>query len=87
MKTPEELKEEIWRRYGNFELSHDKNELIVNNILEFILKERENIFESQIICEYEYYEALRKLRRPYNKRLLSMEEENIIVKIANKFLM
>jgi hypothetical protein len=30
------LEEQIWDRYGNFELSHDKNKLIVDNINEFI---------------------------------------------------
>jgi hypothetical protein len=29
------LEEQIWKRYGNFELSHDKNKLIVDNIKEF----------------------------------------------------
>lgn len=32
------LKKEIWDRYGNFELSHDKNKLIVENINEFVEK-------------------------------------------------
>lgn len=32
------LEQEIWDRYGNFELSHDKNKLIVENINEFIEK-------------------------------------------------
>ena len=30
------LEQQIWDRYGNFELSHDKNKLIVENINEFI---------------------------------------------------
>ena len=30
------LEQQVWKRYGNFELSHDKNELIVKNIIEFI---------------------------------------------------
>lgn len=33
-----ELEKQIWDRYGNFELSHDKNKLIVENINEFIEK-------------------------------------------------
>jgi predicted house-cleaning noncanonical NTP pyrophosphatase (MazG superfamily) len=32
------LEKEIWDRYGNFELSHDKNKLIVDNINEFVQK-------------------------------------------------
>jgi predicted house-cleaning noncanonical NTP pyrophosphatase (MazG superfamily) len=32
------LEQQIWDRYGNFELSHDKNKLIVENINEFIEK-------------------------------------------------
>jgi len=32
------LEKQIWDRYGNFELSHDKNELIVDNINEFVQK-------------------------------------------------
>jgi hypothetical protein len=32
------LEKEIWDRYGNFELSHDKNKLIVENINEFVQK-------------------------------------------------
>mgnify|MGYP003407496467 CR=1 FL=1 len=30
------FEEEIWKRYGSFELSHDKNKLIVDNIQKFI---------------------------------------------------
>jgi hypothetical protein len=40
MKNKEQLEKEIWDRYGCFELSHDKNVAIVQNILEYILKER-----------------------------------------------
>lgn len=32
------LEEQIWDRYGNFELSHDKNKSIVDNINNFIEK-------------------------------------------------
>lgn len=32
------LEKQIWDRYGNFELSHDKNKLIVDNINEFVQK-------------------------------------------------
>lgn len=32
------LAKQIWDRYGNFELSHDKNEAIVKNIQEFVEK-------------------------------------------------
>ena len=32
------LEQQIWDRYGNFELSHDKNKLIVDNINEFVQK-------------------------------------------------
>jgi len=32
------LEQQIWDRYGNFELSHDKNKLIVENINEFVQK-------------------------------------------------
>jgi hypothetical protein len=32
------LEEQIWDRYGSFELSHDKNKLIVDNINEFVQK-------------------------------------------------
>lgn len=32
------LEQQIWDRYGNFELSHDKNKLIVDNINEFVEK-------------------------------------------------
>jgi hypothetical protein len=32
------LEEQIWDRYGSFELSHDKNKLIVDNINEFVEK-------------------------------------------------
>lgn len=48
MKAKKKLKEEIWERYGSFELSHHKNQAIVENILEFILKEKEHYLKSQI---------------------------------------
>ncbi len=32
------LEQQIWDRYGSFELSHDKNKLIVDNINEFVQK-------------------------------------------------
>ena len=32
------LEEQIWDRYGNFELSHDKNKLIVDHINNFVEK-------------------------------------------------
>lgn len=38
MITTTELEKEIWTRYGNFELSHVKNESIVKNILDFVLQ-------------------------------------------------
>lgn len=47
-KTEEQLKEQIWQRYGSFELSHEKNVGIVENILEFILKERKAYAELHV---------------------------------------
>lgn len=35
---PIKIKEEVQKRYGNFELSHDKNVDITNNIFDFITK-------------------------------------------------
>jgi ribosomal protein L18E len=46
--TAEELEKEIWKRYGNFELSHEKNESIVKNILEFVLKQREDYHKKKM---------------------------------------
>lgn len=43
--TPEYLEKEIWKRYGSFELSHHKNQAIVENILEFILNNRREFAE------------------------------------------
>lgn len=52
--TIEELTEKIWQRYGNFELSHIKNEGVVKNILEFILDERREY------AQFHVREALKK---------------------------
>lgn len=38
-----ELREEIQKRYGSFELSHDKNEIIVKDIYNFVLSEKKDI--------------------------------------------
>jgi uncharacterized protein (UPF0276 family) len=46
------LKKEIWDRYGNFELSHDKNKLIVENINEFIEKHCKAFAEFYFINEF-----------------------------------
>ena len=46
--TEEELKEKIWERYGSFELSHDKNVGVVENILEFLLKQRKAYAEFHV---------------------------------------
>ena len=46
------LEQQIWDRYGNFELSHDKNKLIVENINEFIQKHAVGFAEWLNINEY-----------------------------------
>jgi hypothetical protein len=46
------LEKEIWDRYGNFELSHDKNKLIVENINEFIEKHCKAFAEFYFINEF-----------------------------------
>ena len=46
------LEKEIWDRYGNFELSHDKNKLIVDNINEFIEKHCKAFAEFYFINEF-----------------------------------
>ena len=46
------LKKEIWDRYGNFELSHDKNKLIVENINEFVQKHAVGFAEFYFINEF-----------------------------------
>jgi hypothetical protein len=46
------LEEQIWDRYGNFELSHDKNKLIVDNINEFVQKHSIGFAEWLNINEY-----------------------------------
>lgn len=38
-----QLRKEIQKRYGSFELSHDKNELIVEDIYNFVLSEKKDI--------------------------------------------
>ena len=52
--TNKELKDQIWKRYGSFELSHDKNVLIVENIYEFVLKQQEEtaIEFAEFIAKY-----------------------------------
>lgn len=46
------LEKEIWDRYGNFELSHDKNKLIVENINEFVEKHCKAFAEFYFINEF-----------------------------------
>jgi hypothetical protein len=46
------LEQQIWDRYGNFELSHDKNKLIVDNINEFVQKHSIGFAEWLNINEY-----------------------------------
>jgi hypothetical protein len=46
------IEQEIWDRYGNFELSHDKNKLIVDNINEFIEKHCKAFAEFYFINEF-----------------------------------
>lgn len=46
------LEQQIWDRYGNFELSHDKNKLIVENINEFIEKHCNAFAEFYFINEF-----------------------------------
>ena len=46
------LEKQIWDRYGNFELSHDKNKLIVDNINEFIEKHCKAFAEFYFINEF-----------------------------------
>jgi hypothetical protein len=46
------LEQQIWDRYGNFELSHDKNKLIVENINEFIEKHCKAFAEFYFINEF-----------------------------------
>ena len=46
------LEKEIWDRYGNFALSHDKNKLIVENINEFIEKHCKAFAEFYFINEF-----------------------------------
>ena len=46
------LEKEIWDRYGNFELSHDKNKLIVENINKFIEKHCKAFAEFYFINEF-----------------------------------
>lgn len=46
------LEQQIWDRYGNFELSHDKNKLIVENINEFVEKHCKAFAEFYFINEF-----------------------------------
>jgi uncharacterized protein (UPF0276 family) len=46
------LEQQIWDRYGNFELSYDKNKLIVENINEFIEKHCKAFAEFYFINEF-----------------------------------
>lgn len=46
------LEKQIWDRYGNFELSHDKNEAIVNSIKEFVEKHSKDFAEFYFINEF-----------------------------------
>lgn len=53
IKTEKELEEEIDARWGNFELSHDKNTLIVKAILEYVLRERKEYAREAIKADRE----------------------------------
>jgi 2-polyprenyl-3-methyl-5-hydroxy-6-metoxy-1,4-benzoquinol methylase len=46
------LEQEIWDKYGSFELSHDKNKLIVENINEFVKKHCKAFAEFYFINEF-----------------------------------
>jgi hypothetical protein len=46
------LEQQIWDRYGSFELSHDKNKLIIDNINEFVQKHSIEFAEWLNINEY-----------------------------------
>jgi len=46
------LEQQIWNRYGNFELSHDKNKLIVDSINEFVQKHCKAFAEFYFINEF-----------------------------------
>lgn len=53
MKSVEEIRAIIEQRYGSFELSHQKNQDIVENILDFVLAERKDYAEEAVKADRE----------------------------------